>query len=451
MSIKSVNPYTGELIKEYESFSNKNVDEILITSEKVFSLWRESKFTQRRSLLASIAARLRNEKVELAQLMTTEMGKPYTQGLAEVEKCAWVCDFYAENGERFLEDKVIKTDASHSFVKHEALGTILAIMPWNFPFWQVFRFVAPALMAGNTMVLKHASNVSGCALKIEEILLESGLPKHVFRTLILPSSSVQRVIENPIIKAVTLTGSEAAGISVASTAGANIKSCLLELGGSNAFIVLDDADIEKAVNDAIIGRFLNNGQSCIAAKRILIHEDVYDDFVGRFTALVKDLWIGDPMDEQCYIGPLARKDLAEELHEQVERSIALGAKLSVGGRFQNAMYSPSILSDVKPGMPAFDEETFGPVAALTKIRNLSEGIELSNRSKFGLGVSIYTSSPELILEKSHLIEDGALFINSFVKSDPRLPFGGTKMSGFGRELSEEGIKEFVNTKTVFVS
>jgi succinate-semialdehyde dehydrogenase/glutarate-semialdehyde dehydrogenase len=385
-----------------------------------------------------------------AETMTLEMGKPISEARGEIEKCAWVCDFYAENAERFLADEIIETDASESFVSHDPIGTVLAIMPWNFPYWQVFRFVAPTLSAGNTGLLKHASNVFGCATHIEELLLEAGFPDGVFQNLFIHHDKTESIISNDIVKAVTLTGSERAGKSVGALAGKYLKKSVLELGGSNAFIVLEDADMEQAVKTGVTARMMNSGQSCIAAKRFILVGDAYDKFLPAFIEGVNAIRKGDPADEATEIGPLARKDLADQVHEQLVKSVEKGAKIETGGNQDNAFHEPTVLTGVKPGMPAFDEETFGPLAAIVKAKDEDEAFELAADSSYGLGVTLFTSDIEKAHRRISKVPDGAFFINELVKSDPRLPFGGTGNSGYGRELSREGIHEFVNKKTVYI-
>jgi len=386
--------------------------------------------------------------------MTREMGKPIAGARAEVEKCAWVCDYYAENGDSFLKDEIIETDAQKSFVTYEPLGTVLAVMPWNFPFWQVFRFAVPGLMAGNAGLLKHASNVTGCALAIEDIFRKAGFPEDLFRTLKISSSKVAGVIENPIVKAVTLTGSVPAGRAVAEKAGAELKKTVLELGGSDPYLILEDADLEKAIPTCVNSRLINNGQSCIAAKRFIVVESRLEEFTRKFVEEMKTKTMGDPMDESYDLGPQARVDLRDELHDQVQRSIDKGANCLLGGEIPNkkgAWYPSTILADVQSGMAAYEEELFGPVAAIIKAENEEDAIRIANDSDFGLGAAVFTED----LEKGERIASrelnaGNCFVNSLVKSDPRLPFGGIKHSGYGRELSHFGIKEFVNIKTVYV-
>lgn len=450
MSIKSINPYNEEVLETFERFSNAKVAACLEKSQESFNHWRKTDFAHRSGLMKRLADILEVDKTKLAETITLEMGKPIREALAEVEKCAWVCRFYADHAESFLKDEIIDTEASKSWVQYQPLGPVLAIMPWNFPLWQVFRFAAPGLMAGNVGLLKHASNVTRCALNIEDAFKQADFPEGAFQSLIVDSDQVKGIIESNVVKAVTLTGSEKAGASVASIAGENIKKSVLELGGSNAFIVLDDANLNEAVDIAIKSRFQNAGQSCIAAKRFIVLKSVYDGFLVKFVDGVKNLKAGDPMDSNTDIGPLARVDLATELDEQVKSSLNKGAKLVIGGEQQRARYSPAVLTHVTPDMPAFREELFGPVAPVIKVKNENEALELANRSSFGLGATVCTTDLDRAQKFIDGIEDGAVFINALVKSDPRLPFGGTKRSGFGRELSHHGIREFTNIKTVFI-
>ncbi len=413
--------------------------------------WKQLSIKNRISFLPQLAKLLLENKQEYATCIVTEMHKPISQAIAEVEKCALLCHYYYENAETFLATKNIKTEAFESFVTNEPLGVILGVMPWNFPFWQVFRFAVPTIITGNTVVVKHASNVPKSAELIQEIFEQAGFPKGCYQDLPIPSSEVAAVIANPIVKAVSLTGSEQAGIAVASEAGKHLKKCVLELGGSNAFIILEDANLEKAVAIAVNARMQNAGQSCIAAKRFLVHENIATDFISRFTKAVQELKTGDALDLNTQIGSLARVDLAEDLELQVQKSIQMGAKLILGGNRKGAFYEPTILTKVTTEMPVFKEETFGPVAAIVTFKTVEEAIKLSNQSDFGLGVSIFTQDIDFIKTKISDFNEGAVFINEMVKSDPRLPFGGVKKSGYGRELSEDGIKEFVNVKTVVIN
>jgi succinate-semialdehyde dehydrogenase/glutarate-semialdehyde dehydrogenase len=386
--------------------------------------------------------------------MTLEMGKPILQSKTEVEKCAWVCDYYADNAEQFLANEIVKTEFSKSYVSQQPLGVILAVMPWNFPFWQVFRFAAPTLMAGNAAVLKHSSNVMGCALAIEKIFFEAGFPENLFRTLVISSKKVEAVIRNKNVQAVTLTGSTPAGRSVASIAGSEVKKSLLELGGSDPYVILEDAELESSAEICVNARIINGGQSCIAAKRFIVVEEVYRIFEELFIQKMKSKKMGDPFDEANHLGPQARTDLRNELHEQMKVSVSNGAKLLIGGKIPNmkgAYYPPTVLTNVSPGMPAYDDEIFGPVASLIKVKNEKEAIKVANSTSFGLGAAVFTKDierGERIAEKELIA--GSCFVNDSVRSDPRLPFGGVKESGYGRELSLFGIKEFVNIKTVCI-
>ena len=414
-------------------------------------IWQKETLEHRLSFLPQLAKTLSDNKQQYAECITNEMHKPITQAIAEVEKCALLCTYYYENAAQFLATKHIKTDATESYVTYEPLGVLLGVMPWNFPFWQVFRFAVPSVMAGNTVVVKHASNVPKSAKLIQTIFEEAGFPKGCYQDLPIPSDEVAKVIANPIIKAVSLTGSEQAGIAVATEAGKHLKKCVLELGGNNAFIVLEDANLEKTVAIAVNARMQNAGQSCIAAKRFIIHENIAEAFTSQLKTAVQKLKTGNPLDKSTQIGSLARTDLAEELEVQVQKSIEMGAKLVCGGNRTDAFYEPTILTNVSVAMPVFKEETFGPVVAVTTFKTLEEAIELSNTSKFGLGVSVFTQDIENIKKHISAFNEGAVFINEMVKSDPRLPFGGVKKSGYGRELSENGIREFVNVKTVVIS
>lgn len=449
-STKSTNPYTGKEIKTYTNHTFQEVSDIIDKADKRFYQWRQTSFAERKKLMLAAVEELKKNKHEYAQTMVEEMGKPISQAIAEVEKCAWVCEYYAENAEKHLADDVIETDASKSYISFEPLGVVLAVMPWNYPYWQVFRFAAPALMAGNIGILKHASNVFGCALNIEKIFKRAGFPENCFTTLLIGSDQVEAVLENPKVKAATLTGSGPAGSSVASIAGKNIKKTVLELGGSNALIVLKDCDMEKTLETCVHARFQNTGQSCIAGKRLLVDESIAEEFVEKLVEKVKNLKSGDPKDKETYIGTLAREDLAEDLEKQVNATIDAGAKLLIGGKRDKAYFEPTILTNVTKDMTAFKEETFGPVLTVTTFKDLDEAIELSNTSRYGLGVSVFTKDLKTIEKEAYRFDEGAVFINELVKSDPRLPFGGVKESGYGRELSKHGIREFVNRKTIFI-
>jgi succinate-semialdehyde dehydrogenase/glutarate-semialdehyde dehydrogenase len=452
--IKSINPATNEEIKSYPEMNNNQIEEIISKSHQSFLNWHKTEFSQRAILMKKAADVLRSKKEKWAEVMTLEMGKPINQSRGEVEKCAWVCDYFAENAEKFLKDEIIKSDAEKSFVTYNPLGVILAVMPWNFPFWQVFRFAAPNLMAGNAGVLKHSSNVTGCALAIEEIFREAGFPENLFKTLVVSSKGIKGVIENKLISAVTLTGSVPAGKAVASMAGSVLKKTVLELGGSDPYLVLEDADLEKTADTCVNSRLLNGGQSCIAAKRFIVVESIYNKFEKLFVEKMQEKKMGDPLDESNYLGPQARADLRDELHSQVVKSIEMGAEILLGGeipKMRGAYYPPTVLSNVKPGMPAYNEELFGPVAGLIKAKDENDGVKIANDTNFGLGAAVFTSDVqrgERIAKKE--LNAGCCFVNEFVKSDPRLPFGGIKESGYGRELSAFGIKEFVNIKTVYI-
>jgi succinate-semialdehyde dehydrogenase/glutarate-semialdehyde dehydrogenase len=453
--MQSINPANGELIAEYPEPPPAEVAAILKASRDAFQKWRRTSFAERADPLRRAGTLLRERRDDLARLMALEMGKPLAQGRAEAEKCAWGCEYYAENAERFLAAQEIPTDATRSSVCFEPLGVVLAVMPWNFPFWQAFRFAAPALMAGNVSLLKHASSVSGCALAIEEVLHDAGIPKDAFRTLLVPSSRVGALIEAPEVAAVTLTGSTPAGLAVAAKAGACLKKSVLELGGSDPYLILEDADLEKAAEACATGRLINAGQSCIAAKRLLVVEPVLERFTELLVEQVAAWRLGDPFDESTNVGPQARRDLRHELHRQVQASVERGARLLLGGVVPDgpgAFYPPSVLVDVRPGMPAFDEELFGPVAAVTAVRDEEDGVRLANQTVFGLGAAVFTEDSargERIAREE--LEAGSCFVNAFVKSDPRLPFGGVKESGYGRELGVFGIRELVNVKTVYVA
>lgn len=447
---KSVNPWTGEVIARYRGHTDEEVREKIDRGHAAFKEWRETSFDQRSERMNRVADLLLERRDELARTITTEMGKPITEARGEIEKCAWACQFYAENAEEFLADELIETEASESFVSYDPTGVIFAIMPWNFPFWQVFRFAAPALMAGNVGLLKHASGVYGCAIEIEKLFRDAGYPDGAFQALIMGHDKTEMIISHEAISGVMLTGSEGAGSTVGSLAGKHIKKSVLELGGSNAFIVLDDANLEWAVETAVAARMTNAGQSCISGKRFIVTDGIYDRFMHAFIDAVKALKTGDPLDESTEFGPLARKELAEQLHQQVEASLEMGAKLEIGGSYRDSFYEPTILTDVEPGMAVFDEETFGPVAAVARVADDDEAFELANRSRYGLGVTLFSDDVDKALRYADRVGDGSYFINELVKSDPRLPFGGTRRSGYGRELSQEGIREFVNAKTVYI-
>ncbi len=454
MSLVSINPATNEKIREFTETSREETELILQRAQSAFEEWRGTDFAHRAGLLSAVADHLRFNAGRYAEIMTEEMGKPIKEAWAEAEKCAWVCDYFAENGEAFLAPQTVETDALNSYVTFQPLGIVLAIMPWNFPFWQVFRFAAPALMAGNVGLLKHASNVSGCALAIEEIFRNAGYPEGCFSTLIMGSDRVGDLIDHKLVKAATLTGSTPAGRSVAARAGAALKKTVLELGGSDPYIILGDADLDQAVAACVTGRLINTGQSCIAAKRFIVVESVRKEFEEKLLTVMNQKRMGDPTDESSDIGPMARNDLRDELHEQVTRSIGDGARCLLGGvipQGDGAFYPVTILSEVEKGMAAYEEEMFGPVASVIPVTDEAEALEVANDTPFGLGGAVFTSDVEKGEKIARdIIEAGAAFVNDFVRSDPRLPFGGVKESGYGRELSPFGIREFVNIKTVYI-
>ncbi len=454
MVLKSINPANGQEIASYKEMTLEEVGAIIANVDSAYHEWRNTSFDHRATLLRRASELLQNRKEDLGRLMTLEMGKPYTQALAEVTKCATVCEYYADNAERILADQIIETDASKSYVAYRPIGIVFAVMPWNFPFWQVLRFAAPALMAGNVGILKHASNVQGCAKEIEKIFHDAGFPKNVFRILVISSKYVKDVINNPLVKAVTLTGSTPAGKAVASQAGNVLKKTVLELGGSDPYIILEDADLDQAITACMIGRFLNTGQSCIAAKRFIVVESILDEFRGKILQAMKNQKWGDPFDEDVNIGPMVNIWSRNEVHEQVIASIEKGAELLVGGEVpdvEGAFYPATLLDNVKPGMPAFDDEIFGPVASIIPVKDEAEAIRLANQTPFGLGSAVFTRDVEKGERiAANEIEAGCCFVNDFVRSDPRLPFGGIKESGYGRELSEMGIREFTNMKTVYI-
>jgi succinate-semialdehyde dehydrogenase/glutarate-semialdehyde dehydrogenase len=453
MPMLSINPATDQIIQSFPGWQANEIDMALSQVESAQTGWAGFSFAQRSHFMRNLAQIFRQNSEDYANLITGEMGKLLREARAEIEKCAIGCEYYADHAQSYLNDEVIDSDASRSLVIYQPLGIVLCIMPWNFPFWQLIRAAAPAMMAGNTVALKHASNVPRCALALEDAFRQAGFPAHAFRTLMISAEQTEAVIADKRIAAVTLTGSSTAGRRVAAIAGQHLKKCVLELGGSDPFIVLDDADIESTVQHALTARLQNMGQSCIAAKRFILVDTIADSFVEQFKMLVSQLQSGDPKNDATSIAPMARADLRKELHTQVERSLAAGAKLVTGGAFvgtQGAYYAPTILDHVQPGMPAFDEEMFGPVAAIIRVENTEEAIQLANLTHFGLGGSVWTRDTARGEALARRIHAGCVFVNGIVKSDPRLPFGGVKDSGYGRELSYHGIREFVNIKTVWI-
>lgn len=454
MGIATTNPATGEILKTFEPLDGQTIELKLALAQRTFEDYRRTTIAQRAQWLRVAADILERDKLDFGKIMTTEMGKTLKSAIAEVEKCALVCRYYADHGAEFLVDVSVSTDASKSFLRYQPLGIILAVMPWNFPFWQVFRFAAPALMAGNVGLLKHASNVPQCALAIETILKEAGFPEGAFQSLLIGANQVETIINDPRVKAATLTGSESAGMALAAAAGKQIKKVVLELGGSDPFIILKSADLEQAIVTAVTARMLNNGQSCIAAKRFIVEDSIADEFEQRFVEKFQMLKVGDPMDENIDVGPLATPSILQELDQLVQACIAKGCKVLTGGKplsdRPGNFYDPTILTDFSPGTPAEQEEFFGPVALLFRVPDIDAAIKLANSTSFGLGASAWTKESEQIERLVEEIETGAVFINGLVKSDPRLPFGGIKRSGYGRELGILGIHEFVNIKTVWI-
>jgi NAD-dependent aldehyde dehydrogenases len=454
MAITSVNPATGEKLKEFKPHSDVEIEKALRQAVAAFEKDRAEPFAKRAQLMMSVATLLEREKHELARTITLEMGKLLRDSVAEIEKCANGCRYYAENAERFLEDQAAQTNARRSYLHYEPMGAILAIMPWNFPFWQVFRFAAPALMAGNVGILKHAANVPQCAVAIEQIFCRAGFEEGIFQTLLIEAEQVEKLIVDPRIKAVTLTGSEKAGSIVGSAAAREIKKSVLELGGSDPFIVMPSADFALAVTTAVKARMQNTGQSCIAAKRFFIADKIYDKFLGEFVEKMRSLKVGDPMDETTEIGPLANESILNGVHEQVQKTLAMGAKCLTGGNRiagSGLFYEPTVLVDVPKDSPAFREEVFGPVATVLRVRDADEAVSLANDNRYGLGASAWTNDPSEQELFANSLESGMVFINAMVASDPRLPFGGVKRSGFGRELGAAGIREFMNAKTIWIA
>ncbi len=454
MAIQSINPFNGEVLKTFEPFSSDRIKDTIDHVHNTFMTWRETDFRERSEKMHKLAGHLEENKRHYGGIITLEMGKAIKESMAEVEKCAKVCRYYADHAEEFLADEPLKPPHGRAWIHYNPLGPVLAVMPWNFPFWQVFRFAAPAVMAGNTALLKHASNVPQCALAIEELFHMAGFPEGVFRTLLISASQVEEVLENPKVAAATLTGSEPAGSKVAEISGKNIKKTVLELGGSDPFIVLKDADLDKAAETGAKARMINCGQSCIAGKRFIIEDAVFDEYLKLFSKQLDLLKRGDPVYEQTDIGPLARKDLAEELQQQVDQSLNKGARILYGEvlpEIKNAEFPPLIIGDAHPGSPAYEEEMFGPVAVFFRASDMAEALRIANDSPFGLGASVWTSDPNAIHYITNGIETGAVYVNQMMFSDPSVPFGGIKRSGYGRELSHLGIREFTNQKTVWVA
>jgi len=451
--VTTINPATEEKVTTYARTSTGDINDKIIKAKAAFNVWKTTSFEERAKRMRKLASLLLDDLETYAELITIEMGKTIGQARKEVEKCALVCNYYADHAEVLLQDVHVTTEAKKSYVTFQPLGVVLAIMPWNFPFYQVIRFAAPAIMAGNTGILKHASNVQGCAFILESLFDKAGFPEGIFTNINVSSKDIEPIIEDKNIAAVTLTGSEAAGRSVAALCGKHLKKTVLELGGSDAYIILEDADLEKATDLATFGRLQNNGQTCIAAKRFVVLESIYDDFIALLKTKMEEKIMGDPMDEDTYYGPLARLDLRDDLHKQVLKTLEQGATLVLGGYIpdkKGAYYPATILGDVKPGMEGFDEELFGPVASIILARDESEAIALANNSAFGLGSGVITSNTERGECIALQLEAGSSFVNKLVASDPRLPFGGIKNSGYGRELSGYGIKEFMNIKTIWV-
>jgi succinate-semialdehyde dehydrogenase / glutarate-semialdehyde dehydrogenase len=453
MAIETINPATGETLETFDALTEARIEEKLARAEAAFRAHRRTSWDQRRAWMTRAAEILEGEKEALGRLMTTEMGKPLKAAIAEAEKCAWACRYYVEHAEAFMADEEVETSAARSLVRYQPIGAVLAVMPWNFPFWQVFRFAAPALMAGNVGLLKHASNVPRCALAIEDVFRRAGFPEGCFQTLLVGSGAVGAILDDPRVKAATLTGSTPAGQSVAERAGRNLKKTVLELGGSDPFVVMPTAELDAAARTAAKARCINNGQSCIAAKRFIVHEAVADEFTAKFVAAMEALKVGDPMDDATDVGPLATQAIRDEVAEQVRRSVEMGARVLTGGSAPGRpgwYYTPTILTDIPRESPAYTEEVFGPVALLHRVPDADAAIRLANDTQFGLGSSVWTRDPAEARRFTDEIEAGMVFVNAMVASDPRLPFGGVKESGYGRELSVLGIREFVNVKTVWM-
>jgi len=451
--LTTINPATNKIVKTFEEITPEELENKIIKAQNTFLNWKQTSFTERKELMLKAANVLRANKDKYAEIITVEMGKPISQSKAEIEKCAVVCEYYANNTEQFLKKELIESDATESFVQFDPLGIIFAVMPWNFPFWQVFRFAAPALMAGNTGLLKHASNVPMSALAIEDVFTKAGFPKGCFITLLTAPQNVSEIINHKYVMAATLTGSEFAGKIVAGSCARNLKKSVLELGGSDPFIVLEDANIDDAVKTGTASRLLNSGQSCIAAKRFIVVEKVFEKFKNKFVSAMDNIKIGNPLKPETKLGPMARKDLMISLHKQVTDSVKAGAEILCGGKPEDpegCFYPATVITNVTPGTPSYDEELFGPVAVLIKAKNEADAVRIANDSPFGLGASVWTSNIENAKKIATQINSGAVFVNGMVKSDPKLPFGGIKISGYGRELSHYGIKEFINIKTVWI-
>lgn len=453
MTMISINPATEEVMAEFDEFSAEKALSELKKIKVAFAAWSQTEIDERAGLIKNLGKTLLKNRQEYAELITKEMGKPIAQAAAEVVKCAWLCDYYSKEGPAFLEPEEVKTENRKSYIIYEPLGTILAVMPWNFPFWQLFRVAVPSLLAGNSVVLKHASNVPQCALKIEEVFKEAGFPEHVFKTLLIGSKSVPKIIESGYIDGVSLTGSTKAGSSVGETAGRNIKKVVLELGGSDPFIVLEDCDLEKACESAVKARMVNSGQSCIAAKRFIVHEEIIEEFTKKVKGIMESLNVGSPMDPKTNIGPLATGQIRDDVERQVKETISRGAELLLGGKRlsrKGFFFQPTLLKNITPKMPAYSEELFGPVFPVITVKSEEEAIRIANDTEFGLGASIWTADVEKAEKLAKKLQAGMVFINKTVVSDPRLPFGGVKKSGVGRELGKWGIREFVNVKVVVV-
>ena len=449
--IKSINPYNQEIVYEVAEFDRKEVENAIDKADTQYKMWKEIPFSERAVLMKAVGQELKKNGREYAEVITQEMGKPITQSIAEIEKCAALCEYYAQNAEKMLANKIIETEAHKSYVSYEPIGIVLAIMPWNYPFWQVMRFAVPAQMAGNVAILKHASNVMKSAMSIEKIFEKAGFPEGCFTNLPIGSKMVEEIIRNPKVKAVTLTGSEAAGRAVAATAGNEIKKTVLELGGSNALVVFADCNLQKTVKTCVQARFQNAGQSCIAGKRLLVESSIAVEFTKAFIEEVGKLRSGDPLSEKTTIGTMARVDLAEELEKQLQDALDKGGEILLGGKRNKAYFEPTIIGNVTTEMSIFKEEIFGPLIGITTFKDEKEAITLSNSSPFGLGVTIFTEDFDKAFRLVPKFDEGAVFVNELVKSDQRLPFGGTKNSGYGRELSQDGIQEFVNKKTVYIN